>query len=143
MSDIVKIYDTKVKRFFNELSEEKRNKIISDALNKGADILHAATYRALSSISEGAAKIAPTIGLKKTNYKFAKVALVGKKAEGIDYRLKWFEKGTKPRFRKNGGSTGTFRGYGYFKQVREGQYNIIMNNIISLLWKKFSKLMMK
>lgn len=132
MNEIVKIQDN-VTRFLEALTEEKRTKIISDAINKGADIIHSASQRALSQISAGAAKLAPTIGLKKTNYKYAKVSLVGKKSEGIDYRLKWFERGTKERFRKrkNNGSTGTFRGYGFFKQARESSATMVESAIIT------------
>lgn len=116
----VQINDSQVQNLFDALDEKNRSTILFKALKKGAEKLKADTQTQLKTrLGSGASSTGRlgkpmTEGVEVTTdkaYNEVTVHIMG------DYRLKWFEKGTKIRKTKGHKITGYDRRY----RIRAGK----------------------
>ena len=120
---MIKVDDLQVKNLFNNLDVERIRKIYNTAIRKAAKSLSDKTKEQLVSAigNDKATRPSKKYGLQlikgiKTridkDYLEAKVHIMG------DYRLKWFEKGTKERVTKKGYKRGKLSGINFFKAAQ-------------------------
>lgn len=143
----VQIDKSQVTRLFDALSADNRTTILTKALKKGAQVLQENTKQQLrTKLGAGATSgqkygksLESGIKLKSDGYGEIAVHIMG------DFRLKFFEKGTKQRFTKGhkvtgysgrrlkrtgkGGNRGSIQGLYFFKSARQNEEQI--NNVIS------------
>ena len=121
------IDDTQVQNLLNQLSDENRRKVLFNAIKKGAQVLQRNTINnlkvALGTGANSRGKLGKPItqGVKLTTekaYNEVKVHIMG------DYRLKWFEKGTKERLTKKGASRGSIKPLYFFRTARQNESEI-------------------
>lgn len=121
------IDDTQVQNLLNQLSDENRRKVLFNAIKKGAQVLQRNTINnlkvALGTGANSSGKLGKPItqGVKLTTekaYNEVKVHIMG------DYRLKWFEKGTKERLTKKGASRGSIKPLYFFRTARQNESEI-------------------
>ena len=121
------IDDTQVQNLLNQLSEENRRKVLFNAIKKGAQVLQRNTINnlkvALGTGANSSGKLGKPItqGVKLTtekSYNEVKVHIMG------DFRLKFFEKGTKERLTKKGASRGSIRPLYFFRTARQNESEI-------------------
>ena len=121
------IDDTQVQNLLNQLSEENRRKVLFNAIKKGAQVLQRNTINnlkvALGTGSNSSGKLGKPItqGVKLTTekaYNEVKVHIMG------DFRLKFFEKGTKERLTKKGASRGSIKPLYFFRTARQNESEI-------------------
>ena len=117
---MIKIEDLWVRNLFDSLDDERIRKIYNTAIRKAAKDLSDETKEQLVSAigNDKATRPSKKYGLQlikgvKTrtdkDYLEAKVHIMG------DYRLKWFEKGTKERITKKGYRRGKQGSINFFK----------------------------
>lgn len=116
---------SEVLNLFNQLEGEKRDKILFKALKSGAEVLKRNTQINLNTALGTATTQQLDNGVriasdKKDNQ--VKVHIMG------DYRLKWFEKGTKQRLTKAGASRGSIKPMNFFRNARQAEGEI--NNAV-------------
>ena len=121
------IDDTQVQNLLNQLSEENRRKVLFNAIKKGAQVLQRNTINnlkvALGTGANSSGKLGKPItqGVKLTTekaYNEVKVHIMG------DFRLKFFEKGTKERLTKKGASRGSIKPSYFFRTARQNESEI-------------------
>ena len=121
------IDDIQVQNLLNQLSDENRHKILFNAIKKGAQVLQRNTISnlnaALGTGARSSGKLGKPItqGVKLTAekaYNEVMVHIMG------DYRLKFFEKGTKERLTKKGASRGSIRPLYFFRTARQNESEI-------------------
>lgn len=158
MNNVCKIDSSQIDEILNRLNEENRNKIMIDALKEGGNILQENTRQNLikeigiSATSTNHHRKPMNEGVKlitDKDYLTVLVSIMG------DYRLKWFEMGTRERYRKvrgvdskgkkyvkkseKGGYTGQITGTHFFKSAREDTAPI-EEAIISAMESELNKL---
>ena len=147
----VQIDKSQVTKLFDALSADKRTTILTKALKKGAKVLQDNTKQQLrTKLGAGATSgqkygksLESGIKLKSDGYGEISVHIMG------DFRLKFFEKGTKQRRTKGhkitgyagrrlkrsgkGGNRGSIKGLYFFKSARqnEGQINEVISKSIT------------
>ena len=143
----VTIDNTQVTKLFDALSADKRSSILTKALKKGAATLQETTKQQLrTKLGSGATSgkkygksLESGIKVKADAYGEVKVHIMG------DFRLRFFEKGTKQRQTKGhkvtgyagrrlkrsgrGGNRGSIKALNFFKAARQSQTQI--NNVIN------------
>lgn len=130
MSNVI-VDDSQVTNLFDKLSDENRSTILFKALKKGAKALQETTQTNLrSAMGSSANSMVQGVKLKADKaYSEISVHIMG------DYRLKWFEKGTKIRKTKGhkitgydkrqrvrsgkGGNRGAIKALYYFRKARQ------------------------
>ena len=106
----VQVDDSQVVNLFDKLSDT--DKILFKALKKGADQLQHQTQQVLTTRLAKSASMLKGVKVRADKvYTEIKVHIMG------DYRLRWFEKGTKPRKTKGHRVTG----YDRWRRVRSGK----------------------
>lgn len=125
----VSIDVSQIKNLFAKLDEHSRQTILFQALKKGAEVLQENTKTQLFSSSLNSSSMQKGIKLKADKvYNEVSVNIMG------DYRLKWFEKGTKPRKTKNKSYRGQIKPLYFFKRARQSNIeNVIMQSITDSL----------
>lgn len=134
----IEVDSRNVLKMFAELTSKKQKKVHRIALAKALSIL----VKEARSTLKGVIRKSIYSKSKKTGkslasgikYKINKDATEGKAHILGDFRLKFFELGTKERYRKNGGKTGTIKASYFFRTARQNKEALIsssMNNIIS------------
>lgn len=139
----VQIEDRQVYSLFDELSEEKRKNILMKALKKAAKELQDKTRdnlkqrlgnKATSPNKWNGKTLESGIKLKADkDYTEVNVNIMG------DFRLKFFEKGTKERYTKKGyyrgrmgqNKEGSSNYLNFFRSAREADYTDTITNSIS------------
>lgn len=159
MSNICKIDTTQLDKIFENLSEENRNKAMINSLKEGANVLKENTQQNLiKKLGSGATS---TVKYKKPMTEGIGITAEKDYLEVVvsilrDFRLKWFEMGTKERYRKirginskgkkyvkhdeKGGYTGFITGTHFFKEARENT-SPIEEAIIRAMEAEINKLM--
>ena len=139
MSDIDK---SQVDRLFDEFSEEKANSILFNAIKKSAKKLQSDTKAQLKSrLGAGATSARKwgdmTSGIKlraEKDYCEATVHIMG------DFRLKFFEKGTKLRMtRKTKANRGAIRPLYFFRTAQQSDIEGLINQSITEQLNKIQK----
>lgn len=106
-----KVYSSQVDQLLNQLAPETIQDIIFKALKEGGNTLKANTILNLRrpTLNKGV-RVKPNKAFNEVQ-----VNIMG------DYRLKWFEKGTKDRFTKGHKITG-YADFRYLKRTGKGGY---------------------
>lgn len=131
----------KVLNLFSNLSTKKQSTAIKSALRKGSQIL---VKEARTQLKKGVNKITTVHTTKKgATYSLSKgirfKLVKGKDDESKinimgDFRLKFFELGTKERTHKNGKHrTGSIRGFNFFATAKATKEHEIFNSMNRLL----------
>lgn len=134
----IEVDSRNVLKMFAELTSKKQKKVHRIALAKALSIL----VKEARSTLKGVIRKSIYSKSKKTGrslasgikYRINKEATEGKAHILGDFRLKFFELGTKERYRKRGGKTGTIKASYFFRTARQNKESEIsssMNNIIS------------
>lgn len=134
----IEVDSRNVLKMFAELNSKNQKKVHRIALAKALSIL----VKEARSTLKGVIRKSIYSKSKKTGkslasgikYKINKDATEGKAHILGDFRLKFFELGTKERYRKRGGKTGTIKASYFFRTARQNKEALIsssMNNIIS------------
>lgn len=134
----IEVDSRNVLKMFAELSNKNQKKVHRIALAKALSIL----VKEARSTLKGVIRKSIYSKSKKTGrslasgikYRINKEATEGKAHILGDFRLKFFELGTKERYRKRGGKTGTIKASYFFRTARQNKESEIsssMNNIIS------------
>lgn len=134
----IEVDSRNVLKMFAELNSKNQKKVHRIALAKALSIL----VKEARSTLKGVIRKSIYSKSKKTGrslasgikYRINKEATEGKAHILGDFRLKFFELGTKERYRKNGGKTGTIKASYFFRTARQNKEALIsssMNNIIS------------
>ena len=116
MSDVT-MDTSRVDRLLTNLESENRQKIITEALRRGGQAAQQSVKQSLRA-KVGASASSMEKGIKlKVDKAYSEVTLhiMG------DYRLKWFEKGTKPRYTKGHKTTGYLSNH-RLKRTGKGGY---------------------
>ena len=102
MSNVTTVDPSKTDRLLANLNTESRNKIITEALRRGGQVAQSNVKQSLrAKLGAGSSSLEHGIRLKVDKaYSIVTLHIMG------DYRLKWFEKGTKPRYTKGHKVTG-------------------------------------
>lgn len=106
-----------VDRLLTNLESENRQKIITEALRRGGRVAQQDVKQSLrAKVGAGAQSMEKGIRLKVDKaYSEVTLHIMG------DYRLKWFEKGTKPRYTKGHKTTGYLSNH-RLKRTGKGGY---------------------
>jgi hypothetical protein len=134
MSDVAEISDKALEQLLDNL-EEIPPKIIYKALVAGGKELYKGTKNNLRrKMGETSNSLMKGVRYKaKKSNMLVQVDILG------DYRLKWFEKGTKDRYtRRKHAYRGRIKALSFFKQARED--SSVINKILSTLDKELKKL---
>jgi hypothetical protein len=130
----VEIDDKKVKDFFKELSSKERIKAQKLAIKKASQILVKEAKRNLKNSVKNAKKSTSLIsGIKSKVVEddgevFSKIHILG------DFRLKFFELGTKVRkLRKNNANRGVINPTYFFKTAKDSKEKEVISSINELL----------
>ena len=134
----IEVDSRNVLKMFAELSNKNQKKVHRIALAKALSIL----VKEARSTLKGVIRKSIYSKSKKTGrslasgikYRINKEATEGKAHILGDFRLKFFELGTKERYRKRGGKTGSIKASYFFRIARQNNEAVIsssMNNIIS------------
>lgn len=136
MSDIVE----NATNLFDRLLKEDAQKILFKAITAGAKELQTLTkQQLLIRVPNADSSMIKGVRVKKdTTYNEVKVHILG------DYRLKWFEKGTKPRYTKGRFDTkksyrGAMKGVNFFRNSRNNEA-AIADAISETLTKELNKI---
>lgn len=138
MNKVCNIDTSQLDKILNNLSEENRQRAMMKALNEGAKVLKTNTQQNLikkmgsAATSTTSHKKRMIDGIGITPQKTEQSVIISIMRE---FRLKFFEMGTKERYRKvktvnsqgkvfvkrgeKGGYTGTIKGLHFFKEARE------------------------
>lgn len=128
---MTEIDDSQVNELFAALDVEDRKNILTDALKEGGKVLLNRTKSNLRATPINSGNL--TKGIKmKTDKAYGEVIvhIMG------DYRLKFFEKGTKLRKTKKGAIRGLIKPYYFFKNARDSESEItdaVHNSITNAL----------
>ena len=144
MSNTVSIDDTKVQNLLNALNPDSTNQILFTALKKAGQKLANQTKTQLKrSLGQGATSgnrfngktLESGIRLRADkDYCEVSVSILG------DYRLKFFEKGTKQRItRKTGANRGSIKPLYFFRDARQQDYEDTINNSITESLKRINR----
>ena len=134
----IEVDSRSVLKMFAELNSKNQKKVHRLALAKALNIL----VKEARSTLKGVIRKSIYSKSKKTGkslasgikYKINKDATEGKVHILGDFRLKFFELGTKERYRKRGGKTGSIKASYFFRIARQNNEAVIsssMNNIIA------------
>lgn len=134
----IEVDSRNVLKMFAELSNKNQKKVHRIALAKALSIL----VKEARSTLKGVIRKSIYSKSKKTGkslasgikYRINKEATEDKAHILGDFRLKFFELGTKERYRKRGGKTGSIKASYFFRIARQNNEAVIsssMNNIIS------------
>lgn len=138
--------DSQVRNLFAKLDDENRSRMMFKALKKGAEHLQNQTQTLLRTRLANSASMVKGVKLKSDkSYNEISVHIMG------DYRLRWFEKGTKPRKTKGhkvtgynrsrrirsgkGGNRGAIRPLYYFRDARQSDIDSVMIQTLDELMK--------
>ena len=116
MSDVT-VDTSKVDKLLNNLESANRQKIITEALRRGGQVAQQNVKQSLrAKVGSSAQSLEKGIRLKVDKaYSEVTLHIMG------DYRLKWFEKGTKPRYTKGHKATGYLSNH-RLKRTGKGGY---------------------
>ena len=116
MSDVT-VDASRVDRLLANLENENRQKIITEALRRGGQVAMQGVKQSLrAKVGSSAQSMEKGIKLKVDKaYNEVTLHIMG------DYRLKWFEKGTKPRYTKGHKTTGYLSNH-RLKRTGKGGY---------------------
>ena len=116
MSDVT-VDSSRVDRLLANLENENRQKIITEALRRGGQVAQQSVKQSLrAKVGSSAQSMEKGIKLKVDKaYSEVTLHIMG------DYRLKWFEKGTKPRYTKGHKTTGYLSNH-RLKRTGKGGY---------------------
>lgn len=139
----VTIDDTQVQNLFNALDQNSIKQILFTALKKGGQQLTSNTKTQLRR-NLGQAATTPNRWNGKTmesgiklradkDYCEVSVSIMG------DFRLKFFEKGTKARSTRRGANRGNIKPYYFFREARQQDIGEIINNSITESLKRISR----
>lgn len=133
---MIEIDKTQTDKLFESLSPENRHKFLNKALLEGAKILQTATKQKLISTGVESRSLQRGIKIKKDNsYQEISVHIMG------DFRLKFFENGTKERMtKKTKRYTGRITSRKFFYNARQSSEEEINNAVIQSLDESFKKL---
>ena len=132
----VQVDDTSVQNLFNALDDDSRKTILFDALRKGGRKLASQTRTQLKA-KLGAGATSPNRWNGKTmesgiklkadkDYCEVSVSIMG------DFRLKFFEKGTRQRsLRRGGANRGSIKPLNFFREARQMNIDDVVNNSLS------------
>ncbi len=112
----------------NNIDPEQFKPILLNALRDGANYLANETKRQLrASLGQSANSMERGVRTKVDRaYNEVMVNIMG------DYRLKWFEKGTRERhLKKNGANTGAIGGKHFFQTARGSNVESVINQSIT------------
>ena len=106
-----------VDRLLANLESENRHKIVTEALRRGGQVAQQSVKQSLrAKVGSSAQSMEKGIKLKVDKaYSEVTLHIMG------DYRLKWFEKGTKPRYTKGHKTTGYLSNH-RLKRTGKGGY---------------------
>lgn len=128
---MTKIDDKDVNKLFTQLDSGNRKQILINALKAGSKVLYDMTKSNLIATSINSINLTKGIKMKTDKaYSEVMVHIMG------DYRLKWFEKGTKLRKTKKGAIRGLIKPHYFFKRSRDSESEItdaIYNSINNAL----------
>ena len=116
MSDVT-LDTSKVDKLLNNLESANRQKIITEALRRGGQVAQQNVKQSLrAKVGSSAQSLEKGIRLKVDKaYSEVTLHIMG------DYRLKWFEKGTKPKYTK-GHKTDGYLSNHRLKRTGKGGY---------------------
>lgn len=147
MSNLIEVDAKKVLNLFAELSGKNQQKVYKTALRKAAGILARETKKQLkqkigSSATHKSSKYGSSLSngirVKINNSEEAKVHIMG------DFRLKFFELGTKQRkLRKNGANRGFIKPLYFFRTAKQNKEQEIFSNIDQFISESIIKISKK
>lgn len=132
----VQVDDTQVQNLFNALDDDSRKNILFNALRKGGRKLASQTRTQLKA-KLGAGATSPNRWNGKTmesgiklkadkDYCEVSVSIMG------DFRLKFFEKGTRQRsLRRGGANRGSIKPLNFFREARQTNIDDVINNSLN------------
>lgn len=132
----VQVDDTSVQNLFNALDDNSRKNILFTALRKGGRKLASQTRTQLKT-KLGAGATSPNRWNGKTmesgiklkadkDYCEVSVSIMG------DFRLKFFEKGTRQRsLRRSGANRGSIKPLNFFREARQMNIDDVINNSLN------------
>lgn len=132
----VQVDDTSVQNLFNALDDNSRKNILFTALRKGGRKLASQTRTQLKA-KLGAGATSPNRWNGKTmesgiklkadkDYCEVSVSIMG------DFRLKFFEKGTRQRsLRRSGANRGSIKPLNFFREARQMNIDDVINNSLN------------
>lgn len=163
MNDNVQIDDSQVQDLFKRLTSKDQKKAMKSALRKAASILVKKTKSNLKQVVKNSNKKSTKYGTSLQSGVKSKVAKNGNEAEVHimgDFRLKFFEKGTKPRETKGykitgkdssnnliregkGSNKGSITPKYFFKNAQDQTERQIFDNLTNLLTISIQKIASK
>ncbi|MCQ2978734.1 MAG: hypothetical protein MJ245_02950 [Clostridia bacterium] len=147
---MIEVDNKQILKLFANLNTKKQKKVYKNALKKASNIV---VKEAKKELKGGGIKKLNTVHTTKTGKTYSLLkgikGLVWKSGEGAtisilgDFRLKFFELGTKLRKTKRGWNRGYIKAIHFFSRARQSKEKEVFDNINKLLSEEINKISKK